>query len=44
MDRHPDFIRFKQMTYAVFYRPDEDTGNKPSGMVSFDVWTGSRKR
>ncbi len=44
LDAAPDFVETKQMTYAVFYRPDEDTGGKREGTVSFDMWTGSRKK
>ena len=44
LDKAPNFIKSKQMTYAVFYNRDEDTDRKRRGTVSFDIWTGSRKK
>jgi predicted phosphodiesterase len=43
-DRTPDFMEFKQMTYAVFYRKDEDIDGKEQGTLSFDMWTGTKKK
>jgi UDP-2,3-diacylglucosamine pyrophosphatase LpxH len=39
-DRPGDFVKFKQLTYAVFYGKDEDSEGKEPGTVSFDIWTG----
>ncbi|MBI3585336.1 MAG: metallophosphoesterase [Nitrospinae bacterium] len=44
LDQPPDFIELKTMTYAIFYRRDEDMGGKQSNTVSFDVWTGAKKK
>jgi len=44
LDKSPDFIELKQMTYSIFYRKDEDLGGKIPNTVSFDVWTGSKKK
>lgn len=44
LDQPPDFIELKVMTYGIFYRRDEDTGWKEPGTVSFDVWTGAKKK
>ena len=35
-----EYVNLKTMTYAVFYREDEDPAHKEAGTVSFDVWTG----
>ncbi len=39
----PDFIEMKQITYIAFYNKDEDK-EKVSGTVSYDVWTGNKKK
>lgn len=44
LDSVPDFIGFKQMTYSIFYSKDEDKANKKPDTVSFDVWTGLKKK
>jgi UDP-2,3-diacylglucosamine pyrophosphatase LpxH len=44
LDKAPDFVNLKQITYTIFYRKDEDTKGKASGTVSFDVWTGNKKK
>lgn len=44
LNQPPDFIELKAMTYGIFYRRDEDTGGKKPGTVSFDVWTGAKKK
>jgi len=44
LDKAPDFIELKQMTYSMFYRKDEDMDGKVPNAVSFDVWTGSKKK
>jgi UDP-2,3-diacylglucosamine pyrophosphatase LpxH len=44
LDRSPDFIDLKQMTYTIFYRRDEDLKDKEAGTLSFDVWTGAKKK
>lgn len=44
LDRAPDFVEFKQMTYTVFFMRDEDMKDKASGTLSFDMWTGTRKK
>lgn len=44
LDQPPDFIELKTMTYAIFYRRDEDMGGKQPDTVSFDVWTGAKKK
>lgn len=37
LDKSPDFMELKQMTYSIFYRKDEDTDRKMPNTVSFDV-------
>lgn len=44
LDEAPDFVGFRQMTYSIFYREDEDVHDKKPGSVSFDVWTGAKKK
>lgn len=44
LDQPPDFIELKTMTYSIFYRRDEDMGGKKQDTVSFDVWTGAKKK
>jgi UDP-2,3-diacylglucosamine pyrophosphatase LpxH len=44
LDRAPDFVDLKQMTYAVFYRGDEDSSGKQDATLSFDMWTGIKKK
>jgi UDP-2,3-diacylglucosamine pyrophosphatase LpxH len=44
LDTVPDFIGMKQMTYSIFYREDEDNNHKEPGTISFDVWTGTKKK
>lgn len=45
LDQPSDFIELKSMSYAVFYkRDDEDMSGKKPGTVSFDVWTGAKKK
>lgn len=49
LDRDPNFVAIKHMTYAVFYRADEDRGqgnesNKAPGTVSMDVWDGFKQK
>lgn len=44
LDQPPDFIELKNMTYAIFHRRDEDMGWKKEDTVSFDVWTGAKKK
>ena len=44
LDQAPDFVDLKQMTYSVFYRTDEDAGGKQDGTLSFDVWSGIKKK
>ena len=41
-DRDPDFAKIKHMSYAVFYKADEDTKNKVPGTTSVDFWTGQK--
>jgi hypothetical protein len=43
-DHAPDFIDQKRMTYSMFYRGDEDTRGKVPDTLSFDVWTGTKKK
>lgn len=43
LDKAPDFIDLKQMTYTIFYRRDEDSGKVPN-TLSFDMWTGTKKK
>lgn len=40
----PGFVEWRQMTYCIFYSRDEDLDNKQAGTVSFDVWTGIKKK
>jgi UDP-2,3-diacylglucosamine pyrophosphatase LpxH len=44
LDQPPDFIELKAMTYVIFYRRDEDIGGKQPNTVSFDIWTGAKKK
>lgn len=44
LDKSPDFVELKQMTYSIFYGKDEDTTEKIQNTVSFDVWTGAKKK
>jgi hypothetical protein len=44
LDRSPDFIELNQMTYTIFYRKDEDLNDKKADTLSFDVWTGAKKK
>ena len=44
LDKSPDFVKLKQMTYLAFYREDEDVNNKATGTVSFDMWTGNKMK
>jgi len=32
------------MTYTIIFRGDEDTRGKKAGTLSFDVWTGTRRK
>ncbi len=44
LDKSPDFIELKQMTYLIFYGKDEDKDGKVPDTLSFDVWTGMKKK
>jgi UDP-2,3-diacylglucosamine pyrophosphatase LpxH len=44
LDKAPDFVNLKQMTYTIIYGKDEDNGGKEPGTVSLDVWTGNKKK
>jgi UDP-2,3-diacylglucosamine pyrophosphatase LpxH len=44
LDKAYDFVNLKQMTYTVFYRRDEDTKGKAPRTLSFEVWTGAKKK
>lgn len=44
LDKAYDFIDLKHMTYSIFYSKDEDTKDKIKDSLSFDVWTGSKKK
>jgi len=44
LDKAPDFVELKQMTYSIFYRKDEDMNGKIPNTISFDIWTGSKKK
>jgi UDP-2,3-diacylglucosamine pyrophosphatase LpxH len=44
LDKAPDFVDLKQMTYTIFYRKDEDTNGKKPDTLSFDMWTGTKKK
>lgn len=39
-----DFVELKQMSYAIFYRPDEDNSGKEPNTHSFEVWSGTKKK
>ena len=43
-DGHPTFARLHQLTYAVFYRGDEDVDGKRPGTVSFEVHSSTRRK
>jgi hypothetical protein len=38
------FMKFGQIAYTVFYRGDEDLGEKEPGTVSFESWVGQKQR
>ena len=44
MDKAHDFVELKQMTYTMIFRKDEDTKGKKEGTLSFDIWTGTKKK
>jgi UDP-2,3-diacylglucosamine pyrophosphatase LpxH len=44
LDKAPDFVDLKQMTYTIIYRKDEDTRGKEPETLSFDIWTGTKKK
>ena len=41
---HKSFASYKEMTYLVFYRADEDLGSRDSKSVSYELWTGMMKK
>jgi UDP-2,3-diacylglucosamine pyrophosphatase LpxH len=43
-NRNHSFMKFGQITYTIFYRGDEDLGEKRPGSVSFESWVGQRQR
>jgi len=44
LDRAHNFVDLKQMTYTTIFREDEDTRGKEAGTLSFDIWTGTKKK
>jgi UDP-2,3-diacylglucosamine pyrophosphatase LpxH len=38
------FAGYKEMTYLVFYRADEDLGTRSSKSVSYELWNGMMKK
>ena len=44
LDKAHDFVELKQMTFSIFYRKDEDPEGKRPGTMSFEVWTGTKKK
>ena len=44
LDKAHDFVDLKQMTYTIIFRKDEDTRGKEPGTLSFDIWTGAKKK
>jgi hypothetical protein len=38
------YVTLKHMTYAVFYRKDEDPKGKAKDTFSCDVWTGFKSK
>lgn len=44
LDNAPDFVSMKKMTYCVFYREDEDLDGKEPGTISYDMWSGTKKK
>jgi UDP-2,3-diacylglucosamine pyrophosphatase LpxH len=38
------FASYKEMTYLVFYRADEDLGGRGSKSVSYELWNGMMKK
>jgi len=38
------FASYKEMTYLVFYRADEDLGTRSSKSVSYELWNGMMKK
>lgn len=43
-DRAPDFVDLKKMTYTVIYWRDEDADGKRPNTLSFEIWTGMKKK
>ncbi|MBW2029818.1 MAG: hypothetical protein JRH06_16240 [Deltaproteobacteria bacterium] len=44
LDKAYDFVNLKQMTYTIVFRKDEDPRGKEVGTLSFDVWSGTKKK
>ena len=44
LDKAHDFVDLKQMTYTIIFRKDEDTRGKEPDTLSFDIWTGTKKK
>ena len=44
LDKAHDFVDLKQIAYSIIYRKDEDVNGKKPGTLSFDVWTGTKKK
>jgi len=38
------FAGYKEMTYLVFYRADEDLGSRESKGLSYELWNGTMKK
>ena len=43
-DNIPDFVKVKEMTFCIICGAEEDTDNKVDGTLSFDMWTGMKKK
>ena len=43
-DQATDFVKLSRVTYTAFYHAGEDLSGKAPGTVSFDTWTGHRKK
>lgn len=38
------FVQVRQLTFAAFFLPEEDARDKQPGTLSFEVWTGNKKK
>ncbi|MEP7220885.1 MAG: hypothetical protein ABI876_18315, partial [Bacteroidota bacterium] len=43
IEKKHDFMKFRQITFSMFYRGDEDLEGKESGALSYETWSGQKK-